>query len=112
MLLKKNKATHFLRVNLNFRFISKTVLVSGTYFLFNQNIPVCHSCGAEEMGKEYHDQESLLLLNSTSFRDIWEGKCKNKMKCSLKMNTKGEFTAFTNDIKTCSLHEDNVRCLK
>lgn len=41
---KKNKATQFLRVNLNFRFISKTVLVSGTYFLFNQNIPVCHSC--------------------------------------------------------------------
>lgn len=66
---------------------------------------------AEETGKEYHDQESLLLVTSTSFRDIWEEKCKSKMRCGLKMNTK-ESTVFTSYIKTCFLHKDNVDCPK
>lgn len=67
---------------------------------------------AEETGKEYHDQESLLLVTSTSFRDIREEKCKSKMRCGLKMNTKEESTVFTSYIKTCFLHKDNVDCPK
>lgn len=83
MLLQKvGNATHFLRVNLNFRLVRKRVLVSWTFIciLFNQNVPVCHSCLWQNK-----QEANGGIKEATSVRDIWEGTCKSKMRCLLKI---------------------------